>query len=326
MGRPITVDIGPLVTADADGVSLSQTAAAAQNLVINGLFAAGTFSANNVAATQSAGAAGNLTLNGAAVVAGVAQLGTPRRVYITSAADDSSISFTVYGTTYNGPCGPIGVVETVTGADTNVVATTKLFQTVSRVAVSGATAGNVTVGMSGAGTLDVARRIIITSGGNDGGITFTLTGTDVTGSPITEAVTGASGAAASSVLSYKTVTAIRTSGAAATTVQVGTNGVADSPWVRFDTFGAMAQVAGQVTVAGTVDYTVQQTLDDPNAIGSPVYDDPAGVTWVNHPDSAVVASSTTQQFNYAYTPQFAKVVLNSGTGTVVMTVAQAYQG
>ena len=39
MGQPITVNVGPLATADADGIALSQTAAGAQKLAINGAFA-----------------------------------------------------------------------------------------------------------------------------------------------------------------------------------------------------------------------------------------------------------------------------------------------
>ena len=65
MGLPITVTVGPLATADPDGVSLSQTAAGAQNLVINGALAAGTFDADSICASQSPGAAGAITINGA---------------------------------------------------------------------------------------------------------------------------------------------------------------------------------------------------------------------------------------------------------------------
>ena len=58
MGRPVVVTVGPLATADADGVGLSQTAAGAQNLVINGALAAGTFDTDSICASQTPGGAG----------------------------------------------------------------------------------------------------------------------------------------------------------------------------------------------------------------------------------------------------------------------------
>lgn len=323
MGRPITVSVGPLATADDDGVSTSQLVAAAQALAINGALTDGT-TANNIAQSQTPGGAGNLTLNGTLVSSGVAYLGTPRPVYITCAGDNSGRTFTVTGTTINAAGGPISVVETVTGANTSIIATTNSFYTVTSISISGASTGAVTVGRGGLATMDKARRIIITSGGADTGITFTITGTDVNGSPISEAVTGASGAAASSVLDYKTVTSVVSSGAAASTVKVGTvatGGAAASPWVRFDDYAANSQVSIQCTVTGTANYTVQQTMQDPNALDG-VADE--AITWVNHPDTALVAATTTQQGNYGYAPLFARVVLNSGTGSVSGVFRQAY--
>jgi len=183
---------------------------------------------------------------------------------------------------------------------------------------AGATVANGVIVPSGVAVLDTPRRVIFTSSGNDLGITFTTTGTDGVGNPITEVVTGASGGAATTVLDYKTFSAVA-SAAAAGTVSIGTNGVAASPWVRLDNWSP-GGVAIQATVTGTVNYTVQQTLDDPNSLTSPVAE--ASVTWVSSADVAVVAASTTQQSNYNFAPTFARVLLNSGTGTVVATFTQ----
>jgi hypothetical protein len=179
-----------------------------------------------------------------------------------------------------------------------------------------------------------AGRVAVTSGGNDLGITFTITGTDITGTTISEVLTGASGGVATSVLSYATVTSVRTSAAAASTVEVGSSAVADSPWVFFDDYGANSQVSIQVEGTGTVNWTVQQTMDNPVVPSSPMPPNPpsgsiwtpATVKWVNHPDASLVASAviTGVQGNYAYAPAFAKVVLNSGTGSVRATFRQAY--
>lgn len=350
MAQLMTVTVGPLATADADGVSLSQTAAGAQYLVINGALAAGTFAATSICAAQAAGGAGALTINGTlaqtnnpagaggtyqTAPSAYVQFPTPVRVYITNAGDDSGDTFTITGTIQTpGTFGPgIVVSETVTGANANTVASSKLYSRITSISTSGASAGNVSVGHSGVGTMDMARRVSITSGGNDTGIAFTLVGTDWNGDPITETVTGASGAAATSVLSYLTVTSILTSGAVATTVQVGSSAVADSPPIYFDRLAANAQTALQVEGSGTVNWTVRQTLDDPTIISNqhptPTYIwSPSGIVWVDHPDSALVAKTTTTgvQGNYAYTPAMAKIVLNSGTGSVRLTAIQAFMG
>lgn len=345
MAQPITVTVGALAAADDDAVSLSQTAAASQYLVINGVGATGTFSASSICASQTPGGAGDLIINGTLAttqpVAGaggtatapspLVRFPTPTRVYITCAGDNSGRTFTVTGTLQSVNTFGTGVVvsETVTGANASTVATTALFSTVTSVSINGASTGAVTVGHSGVATVDVGRRIVITSGGNDSGITFALTGTDWAGNTISETVPGANAGAASSVLDYLTVTSIKTSAAAASTVKVGTNGVAGSPWVRFDDFAANAQVAIQCTVSGTANYTVQQTLEDPNQITNqrptPTYRwARSAVTWVDHPDSALVAATATKQGSYGYAPVFARVVLNSGSGSVTSTFRQAY--
>lgn len=345
MGRPVTVTVGPLASADDNGISVSQTAAGAQYLVINGALAAGTFDADSICASQTPSGAGNLTINGAlATTAGIAGAGgsagavsalvrfaAPTRVYITCAGDNSGRTFTVSGTLQSvNTFGPgVVVSETVTGANANTVATSVLFSTVTSVSISGASTGAVTVGHSGAATMDMGRRVIITSSSDDTGITFTLSGTDWAGNAISEVVTGVSGAAASSVLDYLTVTSILTSGAAAGTLIVGTNGVAGSPWVRFDDYASAAQVAIQATVAGTANASVQQTMEDSNLVTNqgptPTYEwARSAVSWVNHPDTALVNLTSTVQGNYAYAPIFARVLLNSGTGTVTATFRQSY--
>lgn len=326
--RPITVNAGPLVAAAATGIALSQKAAGAQYLVLDG--AKSDASATAICASQSPAGAGDLTINGSLAVSGVAYLRSMggRQIYIVSGGNDSGITFTVYGTLISsggsGGNGFMAQQETVTGASTSRVSTTKYFSTVTRVAISGAAASTVTVGTNGVGTLDVQRRVIITSGGNDTGITFVLTGFNGQGNPISETITGVNGAAASSVLDYKVVTGVLTSAAAATTLTVGTNGVAGSDWVPFDDYAGTAPVSIQCTVTGTANYTVQQTLQDPGSPSNPIAY--SSVAWVNHPDSALVAATTTQQGNYAYPPVWARVVLNSetGTGAVSAVFRQAY--
>jgi hypothetical protein len=167
--------------------------------------------------------------------------------------------------------------------------------------------------------LDAPRQIVITSAGNDSGITFTVVGTGYSGQAQTEVIAGANASTATSVLNFATVSSITASGAIAGAVKAGTTAVAGSRWVRFDSW-ANAQSSVQVDVSGTVNYTVQVTMDDPNDPFSPIA--PVNVTWLSSPDSNVVSQASAKYSYFAYTPTFARVLLNSGTGSATATFAQ----
>ncbi len=333
MGLPITVTVGPLASGSATKICASQKAAGARKLVLNG--ASGNATANNVCLSQTPGGAGALTLNGTAVTGGIAYLGgltTPQYIYITSAANDSGRSFVVVGTVFT-LNGPLAVTETITGANTSTVSSSKQYCTITSITVDAGTAGALTVGSYSVATLDVARQVLFTSAGNDSGITFALAGTDWAGSPISETITGANTSTAVSVLDYLTITSITTSGAVASTLTVGTNGVAGSPWVRFDDFAAAAQVAIQATVSGTANYSIQTTMEDPNRTTNQLPPNTyqwarSAVTWIDSTDSAVVSATASKSSTFAVAPIFARVLLNSstGTGSVTATFRQAYLG
>ena len=67
----------------------------------------------------------------------------------------------------------------------------------------------------GVAVLDAQRRVIVTSGSDDTGITFTVKGTNGAGSQIQETIAGASGAAAATNLDFKTVTSVTHTGSVA---------------------------------------------------------------------------------------------------------------
>jgi hypothetical protein len=173
----------------------------------------------------------------------------------------------------------------------------------------------------GVATLDVARRVIVTSGGNDTGITFTVTGTNRSGTPLTETITGASGAAASTTQDFKTVTSVTHTGSVATTVTVGTSGVASSQWYYVDREVSPVNLGIAVVVAGTINYTVEYTLDDPN--------NPLTATFPTVFSLLALAAQTTTKDSSITTPITAiRLTQNSFTapGTATMIVAQAGQG
>lgn len=133
-------------------------------------------------------------------------------------------------------------------------------------AVAGA--GNLTENgalvSSGAATFAAAQKVVITSSGNDSGITFTVTGTNADGVTISETITGGNATTAKSSKYFKTVTNVAASDAAAGTVKVGTLAAdgAVSPTIEVDLNKAGDNFKDLIEVnigAGT--YSVQSTAD-----------------------------------------------------------------
>ncbi len=93
--------------------------------------------------TGSAGVA--LTLNGGLVSGGVATFDVPRRVAVTSIANETAKTFTITGTDYYGR----PQSETLTGAGTSVAFTSHDFATVSSILSNSTTNSTITFGTNG---------------------------------------------------------------------------------------------------------------------------------------------------------------------------------
>ena len=340
-----------MAASSATNIAAAQTVAAAGYLALNGSTKVSVSSANNICLSQSGTASTALLLNGTlartqyvsptsgvtgATVAYLPQVnqvlnasltsnafspndGMP--VYITSAGNDSGITWTIKGIIGKHLGGAwVAASEVVQGTNTSVSASANAYTIIFSITPSGNTAAAVTVGTTGYCLLDVARRVLITSSGTDTGITATVTGTDWAGDIISETVTcGSSGSPVYTVNDYLTVQAVKVSGATAGTISVGTNGVASSPWINNDIWAAQA-LTGQCVVSGTVNYTVQTSMDDPNSYGNPVT--LANIAWDS--TSSGVANATTNQTFTAQPTQLVRLLLNSNTnpGYVRMTVGQ----
>jgi hypothetical protein len=184
---------------------------------------------------------------------------------------------------------------------------------------AGAITLNGTIVTGGVAILDKARQVLFTFAASEVGHNFVLVGTNWAGDAIGETVAGTGIGTVATVLSYKTVSSVTISANATGAIQIGTNGVAASPWVRMDGW-ANPSISLACVVSGTANYTVQQTMDDPNSPTSPV--NPNAMTWQNFPDLALVAASATMQATYTFVPQWIRVILNSGTGSVTTTILQ----
>ena len=171
----------------------------------------------------------------------------------------------------------------------------------------------------GVAVISPPAQVTITTVADESARTFTIVGTDQSGNAISETIAGPDTTTGTSVLTYSTVTSVTVDDATADAVTVGSAQSGSSPWVALDPW-AFPQVAIQCGVSGTVNYTVQQTLDNPNDPVNPIAR--ASMQWVDHPDTNLVGATTTLQGNYGYAPLFMRVVINSGSGTVRLSVIQ----
>ena len=112
---------------------------------------------------------------------------------------------------------------------------------------------------------DVPRRVLVTSAGNDLGITFYVGGRLASGAPMWEGVPGTNAGSAYTKNDFASVNYVGASGASASTVQFGTTTVASTRWV-LDNFLApnWALSVWVSIVSGSATYTVEDTPDDPN--------------------------------------------------------------
>lgn len=108
-------------------------------------------------------------------------------------------------------------------------------------------------------TLDYARRIGIDSSGEDGGITFTIVGTDADGRALTEAVTGGASTMAESAGYFKTITSITASGAAAANVTIGTVDEFITNTIPLNVYNYNPATVSIEDVTGTIDISVEET-------------------------------------------------------------------
>lgn len=190
---------------------------------------------------------------------------------------------------------------------------------------------------STAGVLDQPRRVLFTDSGSNTSVSYVVTGTTWGNSPVTETVAGTNTSTAYTVTDFLTVTSIAIVGAAAapTALTVGTNTVAGSAWAMLDSWANAASVNIQTKVSGTINYSIQTTMDDPNGFigkGTNVTG-PNGVSSVTIPNvvwdttlPGVVTQTGGTTVNMAYTPVYIRALINSWTSTGNMTVTIAQQG
>jgi len=239
---------------------------------------------NGICEDQTTAGAADLLLNGVlAASSGIATLGTALVVKITCAGDDSGRVFTVTGKDANGT----DTCESLAGGSAGAVNTIKTFLEVTGVSIDGAAAGAVEVGtaenadsicasqtpalateltLDGAATyvatLDVPRHVSIEAAGNCSDITFTFKGTDRHGDALSEVITGPNATTVKGVKNFKTVSAIRVSGAVTGDAEIGTTDELESQLIPVNS--KVKGVGFQVSMSsdGNFQHWLKYTRDD----------------------------------------------------------------
>lgn len=167
--------------------------------------------------------------------------------------------------------------------------------------------------VGGVAALDAQRRVIITSAGNDSGITFTVVGLNDAGQMLREDVPGADTDVATSTQDFRFVSEVIASGNTAAGVTVGTSGVGASRARPLSLYQVPMNVSLALTVDGTVSYTVQYSFDSPFRL-------PQLAEWFDHPD--LTGKTDEQVGNIAFPVTAVRLLVNSGTGKARFRIIQ----
>lgn len=163
-------------------------------------------------------------------------------------------------------------------------------------------------------------QIVITTSADFTGVNFTVIGSDANGVACTEIVAGPNAGTKNLSNYFTKITSVTTDGGVGGgAVAVGTTGITSSRWMYLDSW-TVGYISVQCDATGTVNYTVQSTLDNPADPYQPI--STANVFWYDSSDSSVVNAIASQQSNFVFTPSYVRVVLNSGSGSVKTTLLQ----
>lgn len=185
---------------------------------------------------------------------------------------------------------------------------------------AGALTINGSLASGGVATFATARRVLFTFAGADAARTFTLTGTNGSGTIITEKVSGANTGTSVSLQDYLTVTSILVDAATAGAVQVGTNTVGSTNWQELSREISPENVSLAVEVTGTVNYTVEYCYDGVQAGPGINQAVPVPTVWAL---PAMLAQTTNKDASLQAPVGAIRCTINSGTGTILFIIIQA---
>lgn len=181
---------------------------------------------------------------------------------------------------------------------------------------------NGALASGGVVTFAQAQKISIEGTGNNSGVTATITGTDVDGTVVSEALVLANNGTVTSVLYYKTITSITTSAALTGNIEGGplsTNGCV-SKSLRVNSNQMDFKLGLFADMSGTLTYTIQYAYEQPEGEYSVSYS--ASADWRAVDAMSAVTADTTG--NLFYPVQAVRALISSYTsGTLKLTATQS---
>jgi hypothetical protein len=193
------------------------------------------------------------------------------------------------------------------------------------------TAGVAQLDVKGVGGApSVARRVLVSSTGNEGATVFAITGTDRNGNVQTDtSVTSVlNGTPVYTALDFATVTAVSMNAAAVGNITVGTNGVGSSAWISWNWLSPAWALAIAVSGPAGTNYTWEHTYDDFNQV-SPLNTNNFSLEAARNvpptawPNPIIQTVSGNNEARYVDWPHFGgRLTIVSGTGLVTAWATQ----
>ena len=229
---------------------------------------------------------------------------------------------------------PYILTRVLTALDADGIALSQSLLAAGDLILNGALAVNQTSGYPSAvhavAGIGDQQTVTIASAGNDSGITFTLYGTNYQGEPIHETLTGPNAGTVNSTLNYSTVIRVAGSGATVAAVTVGILGTGTSQPLPLDIYVPSSWTTISLEFTGAANVSVQYTNDDPfgkrEEYSEQGYTPPPvesqGLLWFAHPVAGLTAAAANVVASTEVPMRAVRLVHNSGTGSVRMTVTQ----
>lgn len=299
---------------DEDGVVAGQTMSASEVCAMDGALVSG-YDADGLVTTSKPTAAGTMAMTGALKTSStLTQFSSERYLCITSAGDDSGVTFTITGTNKEGHA----IQDFVTGPNTMMIASNLKFMTVTNISISAAATGNITIGSLGVGTFADPCHVAVVADGTETDITFYVYGTDRYGQDILESITGPDTDTTTGSVNFATVTKVTASGAVGSTITIGSSDELDSEWIPVDRNGGDISVGCTISSGASVVYAVQHTFTDLQTAGLTEGD---VISFVH---ATVTAETTSQDGSYSTPITGVRVAITDFvSGTVTFEVVQS---
>jgi len=176
---------------------------------------------------------------------------------------------------------------------------------------------------------NIARQITLTSTANLSGIQFTIIGLDEYGNEDVVQINGPNNNTVNTGASlFSVVQSVFANAAVGTNVSVGTGTVGATVWIRSDYQRSVNNFVVSVDVTGTINYSFETVLYDPNLLeGDAIIHPIDGVTIPTIPTATPMTNCTVDcTASYNFPTHSSRIYVNSSDGTGSLKIYFIQQG